>query len=242
MHSIRRFASAAALQGVSQPVLHMNLLKSCIGIGLKRVASPNVTFLSAIRAASTQAPKLDDSASSSDVETAPKRMGTPLDEFDLSAPVKGALMDAGFATLFPVQAATLPSVALGKDVVVRARTGTGKTLGFLIPMIDFLVKNGAAKRPSRDRRPLALIMTPTRELAIQVEGEFEKVASALALRSVCVYGGTPYVKQAGALRSGVDVVVGTPGRITDMINQGILNLSDIKFAVLDEADDMLRVG
>jgi ATP-dependent RNA helicase DDX21 len=169
-------------------------------------------------------------------------MGTPLDEFDLSFPVKDALRDAGFVNLFPVQAATLPSVAAGRDVVVRARPGTGKTLGFLIPMIDFLVKHGAAKRPSRDRKPLALIMTPTRELAIQVEGEFEKVASALALRSVCVYGGTPYVKQASALRSGVDVVVGTPGRITDMINQGYLNLSDIKFAVLDEADDMLRVG
>ena len=124
---------------------------------------------------------------------------TPVDSFPLSPVVIGALKRAGFSTLFPVQANTLPDVLEGNDVVVRARTGTGKTLGFVIPIVEMLVRSGAAKRSIRDRQPLCIVMTPTRELALQVEGEFDKVGTQLGLNSVCIYGGAALGPQVRCL-------------------------------------------
>ncbi|KAG8083755.1 hypothetical protein GUJ93_ZPchr0016g2612 [Zizania palustris] len=125
----------------------------------------------------------------------------------------------------------------GKDMIGRARTGTGKTLAFGIPIMDRIIryneKNGSC------RNPLAIILAPTRELARQVEKEFKESSP---LDSLCVYGGVSINQQMRVLNYGVDVVVGTPGRVIDLLRRGVLNLSEIQFVVLDEADQMLAVG
>ncbi len=141
----------------------------------------------------------------------------------------------GITTPSPIQIEALPPALEGRDLIGRARTGTGKTLAFAIPIIEKM-------QPSRERGrlPRAIILAPTRELAKQVAGEFEQ--SAPDLRTVTVYGGAPYSPQERALMGGVDIVVGTPGRITDHIDRGNLDLSAVEFAVLDEADEMLNVG
>jgi superfamily II DNA/RNA helicase len=131
-----------------------------------------------------------------------------------------------------VQAEAIPALMQGRDVVIEAPTGSGKTLAFLIPMIERLPRRGAG--------PKALIVTPTRELALQVE----KVLRSMKcdLRSTVLYGGVGYATQRLALKGGVDVVVGTPGRILDLVGQGKVSLSRIEYLVLDEADEMLDAG
>lgn len=143
-----------------------------------------------------------------------------------------ALAALDIAEPVPVQAEAIPPLLAGKDVVIEAPTGSGKTLAFLIPMIERL-QRGASW-------PRALVVTPTRELALQVE----KVLGSLRtdLRSAVLYGGIGYATQRLALRRGVDVVVGTPGRIMDLYAQGRLPLSRIEYLVLDEADEMLDAG
>ncbi|AQK48218.1 DEAD-box ATP-dependent RNA helicase 53 [Zea mays] len=137
----------------------------------------------------------------------------------------------------PVPRAVLEPAMQGKDMIGRARTGTGKTLAFGIPIMDKILsyneKNGFG------RNPLAIILAPTRELARQVEKEFRESAP---LDTLCVYGGVPINQQMRALKYGADIVVGTPGRVIDLLRRGVLNLSQIQFVVLDEADQMLAVG
>ena len=143
-----------------------------------------------------------------------------------------ALAALGIADPVQVQAEAIPALMQGRDVVIEAPTGSGKTLAFLIPMIERLPRRGAG--------PKALIVTPTRELALQVE----KVLRSLRcdLRSTVLYGGVGYATQRLALKSGVDVVVGTPGRILDLVGQGKVSLSRVEYLVLDEADEMLDAG
>lgn len=143
-----------------------------------------------------------------------------------------ALAALGVTEPVPVQAEAIPALMSGRDVVIEAPTGSGKTLAFLIPLIERIRPNGAG--------PKALIVTPTRELALQVE----KVLVSLhtQLRSTVLYGGVGYATQRLALKRGVDVVVGTPGRILDMVGQGKLSLSRVEYLVLDEADEMLDAG
>ena len=143
-----------------------------------------------------------------------------------------AIAALGITEPVPVQAEAIPPLLAGKDVVIEAPTGSGKTLAFLIPMIERL-QRGASW-------PRALVVTPTRELALQVE----KVMRSLHtdLRSAVLYGGVGYATQRLALRRGVDVVVGTPGRIMDLHAQGLMPLSRIEYLVLDEADEMLDAG
>lgn len=128
----------------------------------------------------------------------------------------------------------------GRDIIARAKTGTGKTLAFGIPIINGLEDGDHSARYSSRRLPRALVLAPTRELAKQVEKEIKE--SAPHLKTVCIYGGVSYVSQQGALSRGVDVVVGTPGRLIDLINGNTLNLSEVEYLVLDEADQMLAVG
>ncbi|KAK4343508.1 hypothetical protein RND71_036602 [Anisodus tanguticus] len=162
-------------------------------------------------------------------------------------PETGALpTKVGLRTLYPLRPhsvrfhwkAVLEPAMQGSDMIGRARTGTGKTLAFGIPIMDKIIhfnrKNG------RGRNPLALILAPTRELAKQVDKEFYE--SAPVLDTLCVYGGVPIQRQMSTLQRGADIVVGTPGRIIDLLKRGSLNLSDIQFVVLDEADQMLNVG
>jgi ATP-dependent RNA helicase RhlE len=153
-------------------------------------------------------------------------------EAGVSPRILAALSAQGITEPVQVQAEAIPALMAGRDVVMEAQTGSGKTLAFLIPMIERMHRGGAG--------PKALIVTPTRELALQVE----KVLRPLAgdMRSTVLYGGVGYATQRLALRRGVDVVVGTPGRILDMLGQGLLSLSRIEYLVLDEADEMLDAG
>lgn len=137
----------------------------------------------------------------------------------------------------PWQRAVLEPAMQGKDMIGRARTGTGKTLAFGIPIMDRILRHN--EKNGTGRNPLAIILAPTRELARQVEKEFKESAP---LDTLCVYGGVPINQQMRTLNYGVDVVVGTPGRIIDLLRRGNLNLSEIQFVVLDEADQMLAVG
>ncbi|KAK9147184.1 hypothetical protein Sjap_007087 [Stephania japonica] len=148
----------------------------------------------------------------------------------------------GITHLFPIQRAVLVPALEGQDIIARAKTGTGKTLAFGIPIIKRLtVDDDGGSLPRRSGRlSRVLVLAPTRELARQVEKEIKE--SAPYLSTVCVYGGVSYVNQQNALSRGVDVVVGTPGRIIDLINSNTLNLGEVQYLVLDEADQMLAVG
>src|SRR5206468_3597065 len=132
-----------------------------------------------------------------------------------------------------VQAEAIPPLRLGRDVVIQAPTGSGKTLAFILPLVERLL---AVNGPG----PRALVVTPTRELAIQVERVFQSLSTGL--KSALVYGGVGYVIQEQALRNGVDLVIGTPGRILDMVSRRRLSLSRVQLLVLDEGDEMLDAG
>ncbi|MER3463021.1 MAG: DEAD/DEAH box helicase, partial [Armatimonadota bacterium] len=155
--------------------------------------------------------------------------------FPLKAEVLAALQAKGFSAPTPIQAAALPLALEGRDILGQARTGTGKTLAFALP-----IANRLEPARERGRAPRAFVLAPTRELALQVAKELEWIARDLAV--VTVYGGTGYGKQAEALKRGCDVVVATPGRAIDYLEQGILDLSKVQIAVLDEADEMLSMG
>ncbi|KVH93548.1 hypothetical protein Ccrd_004403 [Cynara cardunculus var. scolymus] len=144
--------------------------------------------------------------------------------------------------LFPIQRAVLIPALEGRDIIARAKTGTGKTLAFGIPIIKRLTEDDEERiSPRRAQRlPRVLVLAPTRELARQVETEIKE--SAPYLSTVCVYGGVSYNSQQNALSRGVDVVVGTPGRLIDLIGSNSLKLGEVQFLVLDEADQMLAVG
>lgn len=173
----------------------------------------------------------------------PEAVADPLciDNFSLSAPVKSLLRAKGIETLFPIQAQCIVPLVEGKDLVGRARTGCGKTLAFVLPIVETLAQEGAAKRPY-GRNPSVVVLAPTRELAKQVAADFEYFAKAASLSTICLYGGTAYGPQEGALRRGIDVVIGTPGRVKDHVQRGTLILKDLKFRVLDECDEMLNMG
>ncbi|CAM9259489.1 unnamed protein product [Ascophyllum nodosum] len=161
-----------------------------------------------------------------------------LDEFDISEATKTQLRNRGILSLFPIQAQTYAHIRKGKDLIGRARTGMGKTLAFAVPVIEKLLASGAALK--RGRAPRVLVMAPTRELAKQVASDFELTAPSL--ETTCIYGGAPYPPQQNALSRGLDIVVGTPGRLLDHVGRGTLRLMDTEFLILDEADQMLDMG
>jgi superfamily II DNA/RNA helicase len=168
---------------------------------------------------------------------------------DLGVPARMlAVLDAqGLSTPFPIQAATLPDALAGRDVCGRAPTGSGKTLAFAIPAVLSVRPAAPAGRRAERRgglpgRPQALILVPTRELAAQVERTFVPLARAAAVSVTAVYGGVGYGPQRNALRRGVQVVVGCPGRLEDLVAQGDLDLGDVRLVVVDEADRMADMG
>ncbi|CAN1265127.1 DEAD-box ATP-dependent RNA helicase 7 [Linum perenne] len=164
--------------------------------------------------------------------------------FRISEPLKQKLKSRGIEALFPIQAMTFNDVLDGCDLVGRARTGQGKTLAFVLPILESLT-NGptkATRKMGYGRPPSVLVLLPTRELASQVHEDFKIYGESLGLTSCCLYGGAPYNPQESALKRGVDIVVGTPGRIKDHIERGNINFSCLVFRVLDEADEMLRMG
>ena len=156
------------------------------------------------------------------------------DDFGLSEPVRRAIAEHGYEQPTPVQAATYRPVRDGKDVIVRSKTGTGKTAAFAIPILE--------RVPEGRRKPSALVMCPTRELAIQVAEEFTALAKHRDLSVVAVYGGASMGEQLQKLEAGAEIVVGTPGRIYDHIRRRTLKLDDAMVCCLDEADEMLNMG
>ncbi len=156
-------------------------------------------------------------------------------DLGLSKSALKALEDIGYETPSPIQAETIPPLLKGKDVLGQAQTGTGKTAAFALPILCHV--------ELAQKLPQALILVPTRELAIQVAEAFQKYASHMkGLHVLPIYGGTPYAGQLRALQRGVHVVVGTPGRVMDHMRRGTLNLENLSTLVLDEADEMLRMG
>ncbi|XP_043700645.1 DEAD-box ATP-dependent RNA helicase 53, mitochondrial-like isoform X7 [Telopea speciosissima] len=164
--------------------------------------------------------------------------GLEIAKLGIAPEIVSSLARRGITKLFPIQRAVLEPAMQGRDMIGRARTGTGKTLAFGIPIMDRIIQFNA--KHGRGRNPLALVLAPTRELARQVEKEFRE--SAPNLDTLCVYGGVPISQQMNTLDYGVDVVVGTPGRIIDLLKRGALVLSEVQFVILDEADQMLAVG
>jgi ATP-dependent RNA helicase DeaD len=156
------------------------------------------------------------------------------DELGIIPPIRRALDEMGYEEPSPVQAQAIPSMLQGRDVVVQALTGTGKTAAFAVPVIQQL--------DPRLIQPQAVVLTPTRELAVQVSEELTAVARHLAIWVVPIYGGQPYGRQINALRRGVHVIVATPGRLMDHMQRGTANLSKVRILVLDEADLMLEMG
>jgi ATP-dependent RNA helicase DeaD len=168
----------------------------------------------------------------------PAKESAPAPTFDalpLGPDVRKAIDALGYVNPTPVQLAVYEPATRAKNLVVQARTGTGKTAAFGLPIIDALVKKslGAVQ---------ALILTPTRELALQVASELEEIAKFRGTKIIAIYGGAPMGKQVTALQEGAQVVCGTPGRVLDHIRRGTLDTSNIRIFVLDEADEMLSMG
>ena len=165
-------------------------------------------------------------------------------EFGVRADIVEALSAVGITSPFPIQAMCLPVALDGHDIIGQAKTGTGKTLGFGIPMLQRILSpdDPGFAALSAPGKPQALAVVPTRELAVQVAGDLVTASARASTRVLTVYGGRAYEPQVEALRRGVEVVVGTPGRLLDLAQQGHLDLSNVQVLVLDEADEMLDLG
>ena len=158
------------------------------------------------------------------------------EQFDLSEPLRRALRQQGFEQPTPVQLRAIPPALEGRDVLGVAQTGTGKTMAFLLPSMQQILRDGQAKGPAM------LVLAPTRELALQIAEEARRLSQYTRLRIAAVYGGASLPKQAQALRQGVDLVVATPGRLMDHLQRRNLRFDGLRILVLDEADRMLDMG
>ncbi|MEJ1154384.1 DEAD/DEAH box helicase [Microbacterium marmarense] len=152
------------------------------------------------------------------------------------------LTGMGASAPFPIQAATVKPILNGKDVLARGRTGSGKTIAFGAPLVESVLRSQKGQRREFGRSPKALILAPTRELALQIDRTIQPIARSVGLFTTQIYGGVPAGRQVGALKKGVDIIIGTPGRIEDLMNQGKLDLSQIQITVLDEGDHMCELG
>ncbi|WP_245712395.1 DEAD/DEAH box helicase [Glycomyces sambucus] len=164
--------------------------------------------------------------------------GPSFDELGLPEKITAALAEQGLVTPFPIQAATIPDAMAGRDILGRGQTGSGKTLAFGLPTLARLAAGGRTKA----KRPRAIILTPTRELAIQVAESLQTFGDAVGIEMKVVCGGTAFSRQIDALRAGVDMLVATPGRLRDLIRRGECSLEDVELAILDEADQMADMG
>ncbi|MFG3341544.1 DEAD/DEAH box helicase [Glycomyces sp. NPDC048151] len=181
-----------------------------------------------------------DAADEFTVETdeVPAYTGPSFDELGLPEKITAALAEQGIITPFPIQAATIPDAVAGRDILGRGQTGSGKTLAFGLPTLARLAAGGRTKA----KRPRAIILTPTRELAIQVAESLQTFGDAVGIDMKVVCGGTAFNRQIDALRAGVDMLVATPGRLRDLIRRGECSLEDVELAILDEADQMADMG
>ncbi|GAA4411764.1 DEAD/DEAH box helicase [Fodinibacter luteus] len=165
-------------------------------------------------------------------------------DFPIHPDIVAALAEHDITSPFPIQAMTLPVALSGHDIIGQAKTGTGKTLGFGIPILNRVVspRDEAFETLAAPGKPQALAVAPTRELAVQVASDLERAGRKRGIRVLTVYGGRAYEPQVEALQRGVEVVVGTPGRLIDLAKQGHLDLGHARIVVLDEADEMLDLG
>ncbi len=161
-------------------------------------------------------------------------------DLEIIAPILQALKEEGYTNPTPIQEQAIPLILSGSDLLGCAQTGTGKTAAFAIPMLQLLSKPYAQKPGQKNIR--ALILTPTRELAIQIEDSFKAYGRELRLKTIVVFGGVSQQPQTLALERGADILVATPGRLLDLMSQGYINLKDVEIFVLDEADRMLDMG
>jgi superfamily II DNA/RNA helicase len=164
--------------------------------------------------------------------------GPTFEELGLPEKITAALAEQGIVTPFPIQAATIPDALAGRDILGRGQTGSGKTLAFGLPTLARLAAGGRTKA----KRPRAIILTPTRELAIQVAESLQTFGDAVGIDMKVVCGGTAFSRQIDALRAGVDMLVATPGRLRDLIRRGECSLDSVELAILDEADQMADMG
>ena len=169
-------------------------------------------------------------------------VGVSFADLGLPPELTAALAAQGIERPFPVQALCIPPALEGRDVCGKAKTGSGKTLGFGLPMLQRLAESGPPAAPARPARPRGLVLAPTRELALQVHDVLAPLAKAVGKRVVAVYGGSPMERQVAALRKGVDIVVATPGRLIDLGERDDLDVSLASLVVLDEADRMADMG
>src|SRR6195952_2998041 len=182
----------------------------------------------------------------SELETALQRSAalpspepTPFGELGLPPKLVDALARVGLTTAFEIQARVLPDALAGRTLLGRARTGSGKTIAFGLPVLTRLAETGLRRRPGVVR---GLILVPTRELASQVVEALDPLGRSLGLKTLAVYGGASMGKQIDALRRGVDLVVATPGRLIDLIERGSATLNSVEITVLDEADHLADLG
>ena len=163
------------------------------------------------------------------------------DTLDLEPTLLESIRQRGFVTTTPIQSAVIPIIMNGDDLIGCAETGTGKTAAFLLPILNRLLKTRAAA-PEERGYTRVLILSPTRELAVQIEDDVQGFSYHTDLTSIAVYGGVPMEQQARALKSGVDIVVATPGRLMDHMRTGIVSFDKLDTLVLDEADRMMDMG
>jgi len=164
---------------------------------------------------------------------------TSFAELGVPTSLSSALTDQGITAPFPIQTATLPDSLAGRDVLGRGRTGSGKTLAFALPLV---VRTAAAGKGKTARRPRALVLAPTRELATQIDATIAPLAKVLGLNTTVIFGGVSQSRQVSALNGGVDIVVACPGRLEDLLKQRLISLDDVQITVLDEADHMADLG
>jgi superfamily II DNA/RNA helicase len=176
------------------------------------------------------------------VITASEVDGVTFSDLGLGNNIVRQLASMGAEAPFPIQAATIPDVLAGKDVLGRGKTGSGKTIAFGAPLVERLMENNGGKDRQMGRKPRALILAPTRELAQQIDRTVQPIARSVGLFTTTIVGGVPQYKQVSALQRGVDIVIATPGRVEDLVEQGRLDLSNVIVTVLDEADHMCDLG
>ncbi|XP_065699709.1 nucleolar RNA helicase 2-like [Patagioenas fasciata] len=247
--SRRRKAQTDESEQSEEDVVPPKLKKSKSGVkqnGHVREESPENTRLSPLNMKSTHKKQHSNSSETSsgdgdseqEQEMTEEQKEGALSNFPISKGTVQLLQARGVTYLFPVQVKTFDPVYAGKDVIAQARTGTGKTFSFAIPLIEKL--QGDTQERRRGRAPKVLVLCPTRELANQVAKDFKDITKKLTV--ACFYGGTPYNGQIDLMRSGIDILVGTPGRIKDHLQNGKLDLTKVKHVVLDEVDQMLDMG
>jgi len=168
--------------------------------------------------------------------------GATFGDLGLGQNIVKTLDELGARHPFPIQAATIPAILDGRDVLARGRTGSGKTIAFGAPLVESVLRSQAGQKREFGRPPRALILAPTRELALQIDATIQPIARSVGLFTTQIYGGVPKARQLGALKKGIDIVIGTPGRIEDLVESRALDLSEVRIAVLDEADHMCELG